>query len=199
MGEINWGPVSGWVSAVVTFLAVTLSMFMAFKLPDKLRSPRIQVTFEHSQPWCRRDEHAEAEGSYWVRVGVENLGSEPARGCVGRMISLTTDGALRRDIDPLQLRWAGLPQSRSFEPIDIRRDQREYLNVLVLQDQRRWRFVTFEDSDFDPGFDTELAPDQVHVLRIAVFADNAATSTMSISACYLTDNGAISLRRLEHA
>ena len=68
--------------------------------------------------------------------------------------------------------------------------------MLVLQDQRRWRFVTFEDSDFDPGFDTESAPDQVHVLHIAVFADNAATSTMSISACYRTDNGAISLRRL---
>ena len=103
MGEINWGPVSGWVSAVVTFLAVTLSMFMAFRLPDKLRSPRIRVTFEHSQPWCRSSEQADAEGGYWVRVGVENLGSEPARGCVGRMISLSTDGALRRDIDPLQL------------------------------------------------------------------------------------------------
>jgi hypothetical protein len=158
-----------------------------------------RITFEQRQPWCRRTEQAGTEGGYWVRVGVENVGQEPARGCVGRMISLTTDGTPRRDIDPLQLRWAGVPRSRSFDPIDIRRDQREYLNVLVLRDGSRWRFVTFEDSDFGPGFETELSPDHEHPLQVAVFADNAPTHTLWLVASVRTGDGKIILRVADEA
>ena len=68
---------------------------------------------------------------------------------------MTTDGELRSDVDPVQLRWAGLPRSRAFDPVDLRREQREYLNVLDLRDGD-WRLVTFEDPDFDPGFATDL-------------------------------------------
>ena len=117
-----------------------------------------------------------------------------ARGCIGRLIGLTTDGVRRRDVDPLQLRWAGLPLSRSFEPIDLRRDQREYLNVLLLCAGTRWRIVTFEDEDFDPGFDVELTPDHEHVLQIAVFADNAVTQTIALAATVHRRSGAIVLR-----
>jgi hypothetical protein len=58
---------------------------------------------------------------------------------------VTTDGAARRDVDPVQLRWAGLPRSGAFDPVDLRREQREYLNVLCQHDGDAWRLVTFQD------------------------------------------------------
>jgi hypothetical protein len=125
---------------------------------------------------------------------VENVGRDSAGGCVGRLLGLTTDGLARADVDPIQLRWAGLPRSQAFEPIDLRRGQREFLNVLVLEEGARWRIVTFEDQDFDPGFSTELAPDQEHVLRVAVFADNAETAVCALVAVVRAPEGQISLR-----
>jgi hypothetical protein len=194
MGEIDWGPVSSWAAAVATVLATLTSLLVAFRVPDSFRSPRLRTTFENKEPWCRSTELEGTVGSLWVRIGVENVGGEPARGCVGRLIGLTTDGVVRADVDPVQLRWAGVPRSRSFAPMDIRHDQREFLNVLCLDNGRHWRIVTFEDSDFDPGFCTDLAPDQEHVLHIAVFSDNADTRTLSLVAGFRSVDGAVTLR-----
>jgi hypothetical protein len=101
---------------------------------------------------------------------------------------------VREDIDPVQLRWAGVPRSKSFNPIDVRHDQREFLNVLFMPIGTHWRIVTFEDSDFDPGFGTDLALDQEHVLRIAVFSDNARTCILSLVAVLRTADGVSTLR-----
>lgn len=89
------------------------------------------------------------------------------------MISVMTGGEPRRDVDPVQLRWAGVPRSNAFAPLNVRRGQYEYLNVLCLSDGSRWRLVTFEDLDFVPGFTTDLSLHERHVVQIAVFADNA--------------------------
>ena len=69
--------------------------------------------------------------------------------------------------------------------------------MLVLQEGARWRIVTFEDGDFDPGFSTELAPDREHVLQLAVFADNASTATCALVASVRVPDGAISVRLAE--
>jgi len=45
------------------------------------RAPRLRITFEHTQPWCR----TEAHGELWVRVAVANVGRSPAHGWVGRI------------------------------------------------------------------------------------------------------------------
>jgi hypothetical protein len=66
--------------------------------------------------------------------------------------------------------------------------------VLVLDEGTRWRIVTFEDRDFDPGFSTELAPDHEHALRVAVFADNAMTATCALVAIARAPGGEIILR-----
>jgi hypothetical protein len=159
----------------------------------RFRGPRLRLTFEAIEPWCRQGK-AEGDGTaLWVRVGVENQGAGPARGCLGRLISVTTNGALRPDVDPVQLRWAGVPRSRAFDPMDLRRDQREYLNVLCLADGSRWRLVTFEDPDFDPGFATDLPLDQRHVLRFSVFSDNADTVTRSLVAEVGSGDGEVKL------
>jgi hypothetical protein len=55
--------------------------------------------------------------------------------------------------------------------MDLRRDQREYLNVLYAPEESRWELVTFDDPDFDPGFKTELPVDQRQVFQISVFSD----------------------------
>jgi hypothetical protein len=95
---------------------------------------------------------------------------------------MTTDGELRRDVDPVQLRWAGVPRSRAFDSMHVRRGQREYLNVLRLLGGSRWRLVTFEDPDLDPGFATDLPVDGHHVMQLSVFSDNAETVTKSLAA-----------------
>jgi hypothetical protein len=66
--------------------------------------------------------------------------------------------------------------------MDVRHDQREFLNVLRLEPGTCWRLVTFEDPDFDPGFATQLPLGERHTLQISVFADNAATVTRSLIA-----------------
>jgi hypothetical protein len=108
---------------------------------------------------------------------------------VGRLIAVTTDGKPRKDVDPVQLRWAGVqlrwagvPRSRAFDPIDLRRGQREYLNVLLLPRDADWRLVTFEDPDFDPGFTTELLRGPRHQIQVSVFATNTPTTTSSLLA-----------------
>jgi hypothetical protein len=179
---VEWGPVSAWVAAGVTVLATLVALLVALGVFDAFRAPRLRLTFEDTEPWCRRTARAGGRDALWVRLGVENVGRRPARGCIGRLNRLTTDGAVRPDVDPVQLRWAGVPRSRAFDPVDLRRGQREFLNVLVLEEGGRWRLVTFEDPDFDPGFSTELPPDQEHNLTLSVYSDTADTVTCALVA-----------------
>ena len=190
---VEWGPVAVWVSAFATFLAVLVAALVALGYFDGLRGPRIHVTFADTEPWCRRGSDGEGATGLWIRLGIENRGAGPARGCVGRLISVTTDGEARPDVDPVQLRWAGLPRSRAFDPVDLRREQREYLNVLYLRDGDAWRLVTFEDPDFDPGFATDLPLEGRHSLQISIFADNADTVTRTLVADATADRHHIML------
>ena len=179
---VEWGPVGVWVSAAITLLAVIVTALIALGFFEYLRGPRVRVTFEATEPWCRRGSGEDGQSGLWVRIGVENRGGGSARGCVGRLIAVSTDGRRRPDVDPVQLRWAGLPRARAFDPMDLGRGQREYLNVLYLPDSSSWRLVTFQDPDFDPGFTTTLPLDGEHTLQISVFSANAGTATTSLTA-----------------
>lgn len=191
---IDWGPVAAWAGVMATLLVVITTSMVALGSFAHFRGPRIRLTFEATEPWCRRGDVPEGGIGLWVRIGVENVGSSPARGCIGRLISVVTDGGVRPDVDPVQLRWAGVPRSRAFDPMDVRRDQREYLNVLCLFDDSRWRMVTFEDPDFDPGFATDLPLDGQHEVQISVFADNAKTITKTLVARAHPTGGDATLR-----
>jgi len=179
---VDWGPVAVWISAAATLLAVIVTALVALGFFDHLRGPRVHLTFEPTEPWCRSGEGEDGRGGLWIRLGVENRGGGSARACVGRLLTVSTDGRPRRDVDPVQLRWAGVPRSRAFDPIDLGRGQREYLNVLFLADSVRWRLVTFQDPDFDPGFATVLPLEGRHTIEISVFSGNAATATRSLVA-----------------
>jgi hypothetical protein len=179
---VDWGPVGLWVSAALTFLALVVTALIALGFFDYLRGPRIRITFEPMEPWCRRGDREDGSSGLWVRVGVENRGHGSARGCVGRLLTVNTDGQPRQDVDPVQLRWAGVPRSRAFDALDLGRGQREYLNVLYLPDAADWHFVTFQDPDFDPGFATDLPLDGRHFIELSVFSSNADTATESLIA-----------------
>jgi hypothetical protein len=179
---LDWGPASGWAAALATLLVAVVAVVVALGVLESFRGPRLRITFEGHEPWCRTADRGDGGQAYWVRLGVENVGRKPARGCIGRLISVATDGAEREDVDPVQLRWAGVPRSSSFRPIDLRPREREFLNVLTSADPERWRIVTFEDDDFDPGFPTVLELERVHVLRVALFSDNAETRAASLLA-----------------
>jgi hypothetical protein len=53
---VDWGPVGVWVSAAITLLAVIVTALIALGFFDYLRGPRIHVTFEPTEPWCRYGE-----------------------------------------------------------------------------------------------------------------------------------------------
>jgi len=178
---VEWGPVGVWVGGIATFFAALIALLGSVGAFDRARAPQLRLTFGQSEPWCRRGTHPVDGDVYWIRVGVENAGEQPARGCVGRLSGITTDGVLRPDVDPVQLRWAGVPPARYFDPLDLRRGQREFVNVLYLRQGARWQIVTFDDPGFIPGFTTELAADHDHVLHLAVFSDNATTATTSLA------------------
>jgi hypothetical protein len=174
----EWGTVAAWAGGIATFLAALVALLGAAGVFSSFRASRLRITFEHAQPWCR----TEPDGELWVRVAVENVGRRPVRDCVGRITALATDGRTRADLDPVQLRWAGVPLSRALDPVDIRPGQREFLNVLRVRPGGSWRLVTFDDPDFDPGFPLDLAPGQEHVMTLAVFSDNVDAPMSSLAA-----------------
>lgn len=179
---MEWGSVAAWAGAVGTILVVITTSLVALGFFERFRAPQVSLSFENGEPWCRVGQLKDGSTALWVRLGVENRGSSAAAGCVGRLIAVSTDGTRRQDVDPVQLRWAGVPRSRAFDPIELRPGQREYLNVLLLPHDGDWRLVTFEDPDFDPGFATTLPRRPRHELQVSVFSSNAATTTRSLLA-----------------
>lgn len=180
MGGIEWGPVAAWAGAIATVLVVITTSLVALGYFDRFRAPRLQVTFSSTEPWVRRGPLHDGTEAQWLRLGVENIGKTAAVGCVGRLSSVRTDGTPRPDIDPVQLRWAGVPRSRGFAPLDLRPGQREYLNVAMRPDDGAWHLATFEDPDFDRAFTTDLSSDARHELHVSVFAGNARAAAVLV-------------------
>jgi hypothetical protein len=195
---VEYGPVGVWVGGIATFLAALVALWTAMGRFDRFRAPRLVLTFEPREPWCRNGTMDTAE-VMWVRMAITNEGRFGARSCVGRLMSLSSRGVERADVDPVQLRWAGVPRSRSFDPIDLRPGQREFLNLVALVDHACWRIITFDDVDFDPGFTTELDASQQHVLHLAVSADNADTVKCSIGLDAATHTAALEATRADRS
>lgn len=191
--DVDWGPVAVWVGAAASFLAIIVALLGGLGFFARRQLPMLKLTFEQRQPWCRHVGDADAAKALWVRISVENRGVHPARGCVGRLLGLATDNEPRADVDPVQLRWAGVPRSHSFAPVDIRRGQHEYLNIVSRPSGADWLIGTFESTDFDPGFATGLRADQTHTLRIALFADNAETREITLRIEVVDDEPRITL------
>ena len=72
---VEWGPVGTWAGAIATVLVVITTALVALGYFDGFRGPRLRLTFEATEPWCRQGK-TEGDGTaLWVRVG----GGEPRR------------------------------------------------------------------------------------------------------------------------
>ena len=184
MFAVDWGPVAAWAGTGATVCIAIVTALVALGYLSPTRRPRLAVTYQPTEPWVRHNDVG--GGVLWVRVGVENHGpprTAPARGCVGRIIAVRTNGAVRHDVDAVQLRWASVPGLRAFDPMDIRNGQREFLDVVAVRDGRMWHIITFDEPDWHPGYVLDLPMDDRHELDVVVFSDNAAT----VSACLVLD------------
>lgn len=192
--DVDWGPLASWFAAGGTILAATVALLGGFRVFDWFRAPRLRVSFQQSEPWCRTTQLVSGNEGYWVRVRVENVGHDSARGCVGKLTEVRTDGTLRGDRDPMQLRWGGVPDARGFDPIDLRRGQHEFLNVLeTVEGEPHVRIVTF--PNFAPGFSMVLEPDAEHLIEIDVAADNTSLVRLSLIVRYGGSFGTLTVRR----
>jgi hypothetical protein len=152
---------------------------------EVLLKPRLRITFEGAEPFCRKTQLSKGRDGYWVRVKVENTGVEPARACVGKLTKTDSNGQVRRDMDPMQLRWCGVPDGRGFEPIHLARKQHEFLDAFRIVDGEACLYVeTFPPSEYAPGFPTALEKDVEHSVEISVVADNADPAAYTLTVAF---------------
>jgi hypothetical protein len=109
MAAVESGPVGTWAGAIATVLVVITTALVALGYFDGLQGPRLRLAFEATDHGRRQGKTEEDGTALWARVGVEILGARPARGCLGRLVSVATNSEVRPDVDPVQLRWAAAP------------------------------------------------------------------------------------------
>jgi hypothetical protein len=110
---------------------------------------------------------------------VRNAGRSQADGCTGQLLEVRSDEEVRADIDPIQLRLAGVPQERGFDAFNLPRGGVAYLNVVFTRDDEPGvHIATIPGADF--GFDTRLSRDTWHELTILVSSANARPVTVTL-------------------
>jgi hypothetical protein len=57
---VEWGPVGTWAGAIATVLVVMTTALVALGYFDGIRGPRLRLTLEATEPWCRE---GKAEGT----------------------------------------------------------------------------------------------------------------------------------------
>jgi hypothetical protein len=50
-----WGTVAAWARGIAAFLAALVALSAAAGVFSSFRAPRLRITFEHTQPWCRTE------------------------------------------------------------------------------------------------------------------------------------------------
>jgi hypothetical protein len=97
------------------------------------------------------------------------------------LVNIETNGCARMDIDPLQLRWAGIPRCRGFDPLNLAPGDFAYFNVVRQQENEHVaRFESFDYPDLDTGFLTALRLNESHRLTVTVTSDTARPSTFQL-------------------
>lgn len=118
---VDWGPVAVWVSAFATFLAVLVAALVALGYFDRLRGPRIHVTFADTEPWCRRG--ATVRGRAASGSASASRTVEPAqRGDASDDSSASRPTATCDPTSiPCSCAGPGLPRFRAFDPFHSHR------------------------------------------------------------------------------
>ena len=179
------GTTAAWVSGGLVAAGIMISLWAPF-VARKFQKPRLRIAFENSPPFVRPTTLSDGHSAFWIRVEVYNDGHSGADGCIGRLTRVTADHE-QSDIDPMQLRWCGVPDARGFQPLHIAPGQKEYLNVIeIVENAQELRFVTFDG--YAPGHALFVpAGDTRYTFRITLAAENADPATFDLKLLYHGD------------
>jgi hypothetical protein len=172
--------IAQWLAPIVTVFAVLVALF-GQQFWAWWRRPILKIEFEEKEPFVRETNLQNGKRGEWVRVRVRNVGRSPAQRCIPMLVAVTSDSGERQDIDPMQLRWAGVPRSQGYKPMNLANGDFAYVNVLVTEDDwHHSRFVTFESADYDPGFPQGLLHKSAHRVRVTLTSDTAQPASRTI-------------------
>ena len=172
--------VAQWLGPAATFSAVLVALFGP-QWWGWWRQPKLTLEFEPGEPCVRTTELTNGVLTEWTRVRVRNTGRTSAQRCVPMLVRVASNGAERKDIDPIQLRWAGIPRSRGFDPVNLARGDFAYFNVLRQQENEKVaRFESFDYPDLDTGFLTVLPLSDSHKLTVTVTSDTARPASYQL-------------------
>lgn len=187
-----------WMTAIGTVGAVLVALFGPV-LWSWWRRPRLKITYKPAEPFCRDNVPLEGGAlAHWIRVMVTNEGRSTAKRCKGQVIKVVRqeDNSVRSDIDPLPLRWAGVPEGQEMNPRDLSPKESQYLNVAMARTDNQNAVIIATDlsGDFRPGFSPTLEAGRRHKITVAVYADNADPVTAEF---VITFDGDIHSLRME--
>lgn len=171
--SVDWNLVVQSIAAGGSIFVGIVAVLAGFGVFQIHRRPKLKLSFQEMEPWCRTTEVEPGRRAYWIRLVVENARGEPAEGLIAKAMEVRTGGALRADLDPMRLRWATAEGPEGFRPISLRNGEHEFLNLFeIVELESLAKFVT-GDEERRRGVETFLRPDATHEVRVTVFADNA--------------------------
>ena len=68
-GRVDWGPVAAWLGATATFFVALIALLASFDVFERFQRPRLQVSFEEREPWCRAGPKGCGCASAWRTAG----------------------------------------------------------------------------------------------------------------------------------
>lgn len=170
---------------------VALNFVVIFVLPW-WRSPRFSIEFRAAEPFCRLAKSSQftspgnAVPTYWIRLRVRNSGRSVAKRCLAKSVGvMSEDGQQKQEYDPMQLHWVSTDWGEvPFRAIDLGRDDNEYLDVLVTQDNSKDVYLAGDQFPW-ARYQQRAIPNSLpvgrHIVSITVYGDNVKPETKYMS------------------
>jgi hypothetical protein len=129
-----------WISAIGTVLAVIVAIVLSVSslIAKWWNRPRFKVEFKNEEPYSRTTKFP-SYLAYWIRLRVLNVGRSVAKDCEGKLVKIIDAQTKEelRNFDPVVLHWVG---ARIDKPIDINKNEYEYLDIINTQSNDPNRF-----------------------------------------------------------
>jgi len=189
-----------WLIAGGTLGAAAVALILGLLVPwmrARWLRPNLRIDYEPKEPYCRYTKLVSGQAAHWVRVKITNRGRSGAKGCRGKMIAvLKEDGSVREDRDPMPLKWANMPEGQSLDPLDLAREEYQFLAVVVATDDNKEVATICTDPDARPGFPQTLEAGQLHRVRLGAYCDNGEPVTAEFEITFSGDVHSLSMRQV---
>lgn len=177
-----------WLSAIGTTLLAVMTFVVAILIPW-WKKPKFTIEFDNVQPFCRETtlvEEMHVEGyttpippklGYWLRLRVTNSGKSVAKRCIGKLVKvMDNSGRELTDYDPVVLHWVGTSwEDVPFRPIDLNREEHEFLDVLVARTDSPGNVFMCTDT-YLRGIPKHVTPGTYRI-QITIYGDNVKPRT----------------------